>query len=52
MLLAFIGGTMNLMFMGLAMVLMTLEKLPDIGRYLTKPLGLALIAAGFALPLF
>ena len=52
MLLAFIGGTMNLAFMGLAMVLMTLEKLPDIGRYLTKPLGLALIAAGFALPLF
>lgn len=52
MLLAFVGGTMNLMFMGLAMVLMTLEKLPDIGRYLTKPLGLALIAAGLALPLF
>lgn len=52
MLLAFIGGTMNLAFMGLAMVLMTLEKLPDMGRYLTKPLGLALIAAGLALPLF
>ncbi|WP_323764833.1 DUF2182 domain-containing protein [Marinovum sp.] len=51
MLLAFVGGTMNLLFMGLAMVLMTLEKLPDIARYLTKPLGLALIAAGLALPL-
>lgn len=51
MLLGFVGGTMNLVFMGLAMVLMTLEKLPDIGRYLTKPLGVGLIAAGLALPL-
>lgn len=52
MLLGFVGGTMNLAFMGLAMVLMTLEKLPDIGRFVTKPLGVALIAAGLALPLF
>ncbi|WP_417607379.1 DUF2182 domain-containing protein [Primorskyibacter flagellatus] len=52
MLLGFVGGTMNLAFMGLAMVLMTLEKLPDLGRYLTKPLGVALIAAGLAIPLF
>lgn len=49
--LAFVGGTMNLGFMGLAMLLMTLEKLPDIGRYLTKPLGVVLIASGLALPL-
>ena len=46
MLLAFVGGTMNLAFMGLAMVIMTLEKLPEIGRPVTKPLGGALIAAG------
>lgn len=46
MLLAFVGGTMNLAFMGIAMVIMTLEKLPDIGRPLTKPLGGALVAAG------
>lgn len=52
MLLGFVGGIMNLAFMGLAMVLMALEKLPDIGRYLTKPLGAALIVAGLALPLF
>lgn len=52
MLLAFVGGTMNLGFMGLAMVLMMLEKLPDIGRHLTRPLGAILIAAGLALPLF
>lgn len=50
--LGFIGGTMNLIFMGLALVLMTLEKLPEIGRYLTRPLGVALIGAGLALPLF
>lgn len=45
MLLGFVGGVMNLAFMGLAMVLMTLEKLPAFGRYLTKPLGVALIAS-------
>lgn len=48
--LGFVGGTMNLAFMGLAMVLMTLEKLPRIGRRLTGPLGGALIAAGLAAP--
>lgn len=50
--LGFVGGTMNLAFMGLAMVLMTLEKLPDIGRFLTKPMGAVLIVSGLALPLF
>ncbi len=48
--LAFVGGTMNLAFMGLAMLLMTLEKLPDLGRPLTRPLGAALIAAALAAP--
>ncbi len=43
MLLAFVGGTMNLIWMGVAMVLMTLEKLPQPGNYLTKPLGYTLI---------
>ena len=52
MLLGFVGGVMDLAFMGLAMVLMTLEKLPDIGRPLTRPLGWALICAGFAVLLF
>jgi predicted metal-binding membrane protein len=42
--LAFVGGVMNLAFMGGAMVLMTLEKLP-VGRYLTRPLGVALLGA-------
>ena len=43
--LAFVGGTMNLIWMGGAMVLMTLEKLPTLGRPLTRPLGAALLGA-------
>ncbi len=42
--LAFVGGTMNLIWMGAGMVLMTLEKLPAPGRHLTRPLGVALCA--------
>jgi len=56
MLLAFVAGTMNLAFMGLAMVLMAIEKMPAIGRYLTVPAGVALLAGAvltvfFALPI-
>jgi predicted metal-binding membrane protein len=43
MLLGLIGGAMNLMWMGAATLLMVLEKLPEIGRYVTKPLGAALL---------
>ncbi len=46
MLLAFVAGTMNLAIMALAMVLMTLEKLPDIGAIINAPLGVFLILAG------
>ncbi|MEM7496489.1 MAG: DUF2182 domain-containing protein [Pseudomonadota bacterium] len=46
MLLAFVGGTTNLLFMAGATLLMMLEKLPEIGRPLTRPLGALLIAAG------
>jgi predicted metal-binding membrane protein len=46
--LGLIGGAMSLIWMGLATLLMTLEKLPQIGRLVTIPLGLALLAgAGF-----
>lgn len=45
MLLAFVGGVMNIAFMGLATVIMVLEKLPDIGRWVTKPLGVVLLLA-------
>ena len=41
--LAFVGGTMNLVWMGAAMVLMTTEKLPVFGRYITAPVGVVLI---------
>ena len=43
MLLAFVGGTMSLVFMGLATVIMVLEKLPKLGDYISKPLGYMLI---------
>lgn len=46
MLLAFVGGVMNLAFMGLATVFMVLEKLPEIGRWLTRPMGVVLSASG------
>ncbi|KAA3631949.1 MAG: DUF2182 domain-containing protein, partial [Proteobacteria bacterium] len=39
MLLAFVGGAMSLLWMGIATFLMTLEKLPRIGRLLTRPVG-------------
>ncbi|TNJ41489.1 DUF2182 domain-containing protein [Phaeobacter sp. B1627] len=46
MLLAFVGGVMNLAFMGLATLFMVLEKLPEIGRWLTRPMGAVLLASG------
>ena len=46
--LAFVGGTMNLLWMGAATLFMVLEKLPDIGRPLTRPMGVGLILAAGA----
>ncbi|MCV0429309.1 MAG: DUF2182 domain-containing protein [Roseibium sp.] len=46
MLLAFVAGTMNLAFMAVAMVLMTLEKLPQIGARISAPIGVFLLIAG------
>ena len=45
MLLGFVGGVMNLAFMALATVIMAIEKLSFIGRYLTRPMGYGLILA-------
>jgi len=42
--LAFVGGVMNLVWMGLATVLMVVEKLPQLGGYVTRPLGVILLA--------
>ena len=47
--LGFVGGVMSLLWMGLATLLMIFEKLPDIGHYVIKPTGVALIGAGVAL---
>ncbi len=41
--LAFVGGVMNLAFMGLATLIMVWEKMPDYGRFVTRPLGVALV---------
>ena len=49
MLISFVGGVMNLAFMGLATFLMIIEKLPQYGRFLTMPLGLILILSGLNL---
>lgn len=49
MLLGFVGGSMNLLWMGLATVLMVLEKLPQVAHYIIKPVGAALILFGIVL---
>ena len=46
--LGFVGGMMSLLWMGLATLFMVLEKLPQIGHRVTKPLGVALILGGLA----
>tara|TARA_R110002049_G_scaffold23545_7_gene83515 strand:+ start:1217 stop:2005 length:789 start_codon:yes stop_codon:yes gene_type:complete len=43
MVLGFAGGVMNLAWMGLATLFMVVEKLPQIGHYVTKTMGFALI---------
>ncbi len=48
MMLGLIGGAMNLLWMGAATLFMVLEKLPEIGRYLTRPLGMALLIGATA----
>lgn len=48
MVIGFVGGIMDLLWMGGATLLMTLEKLPDIGRHLTRPLGFGLVLWGIA----
>ena len=50
--LGFVGGVMSLLWMGLATLFMILEKLPSLGHLVTKPMGVVLILAGIALPLW
>ena len=40
---ALAGGSMSLVWMFLATIVLTLEKLPDIGRRVSAPLGFSLI---------
>ncbi len=47
--LGFVGGVMNLAWMGLATLFMVLEKLPQIGHRVTRPMGYVLISSGVAL---
>ncbi|MDA5094689.1 DUF2182 domain-containing protein [Aliiroseovarius sp. KMU-50] len=49
MLLGFVGGVMNIAFMGLATLVMIFEKLPELGRHITKPLGWGLMILGLAI---
>lgn len=44
--LGFVGGVMSLLWMGLATLFMVIEKLPQIGHYVTKPMGVLLILSG------
>jgi predicted metal-binding membrane protein len=46
MVLGFVGGVMSLLWMGAATLFMVLEKLPQIGHVITKPMGVVLIAGG------
>jgi predicted metal-binding membrane protein len=50
--LGFLGGTMNLLWMGLATLLMVLEKLPQVAHYVIKPVGVLLVGAGVVLLVF
>ncbi|MFK7837493.1 MAG: DUF2182 domain-containing protein [Sulfitobacter sp.] len=47
--LGFVGGMMSLLWMGLATLFMVVEKLPQVGQYVTKPAGALLILAGIGL---
>ena len=44
--LGFVGGTMSLLWMGLATFVMVLEKLPQVAHYVVRPVGVLLILAG------
>lgn len=46
--LGFVGGVMSLLWMGLATFFMVLEKLPQIGQHVTRPMGVVLIFGGLA----
>ena len=46
MVLGFVGGVMSLAWMGLATLFMVIEKLPQVGHVVTKPMGVLLVLGG------
>ncbi len=50
--LAFVGGVMNLLLMTVMTLFMVFEKIPDYGKYISKPLSLILIGSGTVLVWF
>jgi predicted metal-binding membrane protein len=44
--LGFVGGTMNLAWMGVATLLMIFEKLPEVGRFVVRPVGALMLVGG------
>lgn len=49
MVLGFAGGVMNFLWMGLATLFMVIEKLPEIGHRVIRPMGVILIILGIGL---
>ena len=52
MVLGFAGGVMNFLWMGLATLMMVLEKLPQLGHFIVKPLGALMILSGLSIVAF
>lgn len=50
--LCLITGLMNIAWMGLLTIIIILEKLPDLGKYVSKPLGIVLIATSLIIYIF
>ena len=52
MVLGFAGGVMNFLWMGLATLMMVLEKLPQLGHFIVRPLGALMILSGLSIVAF
>ncbi len=46
-----VAGAMSVLWMGVATIVMCLEKMPELGRLVSRPLGLALLSASAAIAL-
>ena len=50
--LCLITGLMNIAWMGLLTIIITLEKLPELGKYVSKPLGIVLMVSSVLIYIF